>query len=39
MISKICPDFPPESRRGNDNKGKKGVCKQKVKTQMKEISQ
>lgn len=24
MISKICPDFPPESRRGNDNKGKKG---------------
>ena len=24
MISKIFPDFPPESRRGNDNKGKKG---------------
>lgn len=24
MISKICPDFPPESRRGNDNKNKKG---------------
>ena len=24
MISKIFPDFPPENRRGNDNKSKKG---------------
>ena len=24
MISKIFSDFPPESRRGNDNKSKKG---------------